>query len=51
MAELLVRAGADPRARDEEYDATPRGWAATSLEVTGNADCAQLVAYLGTLDG
>ena len=46
MARLLVEAGADVGARDEQYDATPQGWAETSIEVTGNTRCAEVAAYL-----
>jgi ankyrin repeat protein len=49
MVKLLVGAGADCAARDEQYDATPRGWAETSIEVSNNPDCAQVVAYLDGL--
>ena len=47
MATLLVKAGADRSARDDQYDATPLGWAETSIQVTRNARCADVVAYLG----
>ena len=46
MVALLVKAGADRTARDAQYDATPLGWAETSIEVTRNARCAEVVAYL-----
>lgn len=51
MVELLLAAGADLHARDEEHDATPRGWAETSIEVTRNPDCAEVVAYLEARGG
>ena len=46
MVTLLVKAGADRAARDEQYDGTPLGWAETSIEVTNNPACAEVVAYL-----
>jgi ankyrin repeat protein len=46
MVRLLVAAGADPAARDEEYDATPVGWAETAVVVTNNPKCADVVAFL-----
>ena len=49
MVRLLVDAGADPHVRDLQYDADPRGWAATSLEVTDNRDCIEVAEYLGSL--
>ena len=49
MVKLLVEAGADLTARDDQYNGTPRGWAATSLEVSNNPDCAGVVAYLDGL--
>jgi ankyrin repeat protein len=48
MAQLLVAAGADRNARDEQYDATPLGWAETSIEVSNNPKCAAVVAYLAS---
>jgi ankyrin repeat protein len=48
MVKLLIAAGADPALRDEQYDATPVGWAQTSIEVTNNPKCAEVVDYLGT---
>jgi ankyrin repeat protein len=49
MVELLVEAGADVAALDEQYQATPAGWADTAIEVTRNATCAEVVAYLEAL--
>ena len=46
MVTLLVEAGADLAARDEEHDATPQGWAQTALEITRNAGCAEVEHYL-----
>lgn len=46
MVRLLVGAGADTTARDEQYDATPLGWAETSIEVSNNPKCAEVAAYL-----
>jgi ankyrin repeat protein len=45
MVRLLVAAGADPAARDKEYDGTPVGWAETSIVVTSNPRCADVVAF------
>jgi ankyrin repeat protein len=49
MVKLLVAAGADRHARDAQYDAPPRGWAETSIEVSNNPKCADVVAYFDTL--
>jgi len=49
MVRLLLDAGADPAARDEQYDATPLGWAETSIEVTNNFKCVEVAAYLEPL--
>jgi hypothetical protein len=46
MVQRLVEAGADPSARDEQYNATPLGWASTSIEVSNNPRCADVVSYL-----
>jgi ankyrin repeat protein len=46
MVTLLVEAGADRTTRDEEHDGTALGWAETSIEVTNNPKCAEVVAYL-----
>lgn len=49
MVQLLLGAGADPHARDLEYNATPLGWAETSLVVTNNAKCEEVAAFLRPL--
>lgn len=46
MAKLLVGAGADPHARDDQYDGTPGGWAETAIEVRNDPACAQVAEYL-----
>ena len=46
MVRRLLEAGADREARDAQYSATPAGWAETSVEVTNNAACAEVAAYL-----
>lgn len=46
MVRTLVAAGADLNTRDDQYDATPLGWAQTSIEVTNNRQCAEVAAYL-----
>jgi cytohesin len=46
MVKLLDRAGADRAARDEEHNGTALSWAETSIEVTNNPACAEVVAYL-----
>jgi ankyrin repeat protein len=46
MVRLLVEAGADIGAHDAQYDATPLGWAETSIEVSNNARCADVARYL-----
>jgi ankyrin repeat protein len=51
MIDLLVGAGADLLARDEEHDATPRGWATTSEEITHNADAGAAARRLADLGG
>ena len=49
MVTLLVEAGADVAARDEEHDATPEGWAQTALEITRNPACAEVEGYLAVV--
>lgn len=51
MVEILVRAGADVNARDDQYRSTPRGWAETSIGVSNNPTCADVVAYFDQLTG
>lgn len=51
MVELLVQAGADIAARDAEHDATPQGWAETSVSVTNNPRCADIAAWLAARAG
>lgn len=46
MVKLLVEAGADPAARDEEHDGTPQGWAEVSVRVTNNPRCAEVAGWL-----
>jgi hypothetical protein len=49
MVTLLVEAGADRAARDQEYGTTPERWASTAIEVSHNPKCAEVVAYLAAL--
>ena len=49
MAQMLVAAGANPAAHDEQYDATPAGFAETALEITNNPKCAEVAKYLRSL--
>jgi Ankyrin repeats (many copies) len=46
MVRLLVHAGADIKALDHEYHATPEGWARTSIEVTNNSKCTEVAEFL-----
>ena len=46
MVEILLNAGADVNARDAQYDATPLGWAETSVVVTNNPKCEEVAALL-----
>ena len=46
MVQLLIGAGGDPRLLDEQYHATPLGWAETALGVTNNPKCAEVAEYL-----
>jgi ankyrin repeat protein len=49
LVRILLNAGADPHARDAEYDATPLGWAETSVVVTNNPKCEEVAAFLRPL--
>ena len=49
MAEILLAAGADVTALDAQYNATPAGWAQTSVEVTNNAACTKVAEFLAGL--
>ena len=49
MVRLLVVAGADVHALDEQYDAPPLGWAETALTVTNNPRCAEVADFLRSL--
>jgi ankyrin repeat protein len=51
MAQLLAAAGADPSARDAQYDGTPRGWAETAITIANNPKCAKVAAWLEALAG
>lgn len=51
MVRLLVEHGADLHARDAEHNATPRGWAETSVTITGNPSCADVAGWLRAQGG
>jgi ankyrin repeat protein len=46
MIRLLLHAGADRSLRDEQYDATAEGWAETSIQVTNNPRCLEVLSVL-----
>lgn len=43
---VMMGAGADRTARDQEHDSTPLGWAETAVKVTNNPACAAVVTFL-----
>jgi hypothetical protein len=49
MVKMLVHAGADIAARDEQYHGDPAGWAETAVEVENNPAAAEVAAYLRSL--
>jgi hypothetical protein len=49
MVKMLVQAGADIAARDEQYDGDPAGWAETAVEVENNPAGVEVAAYLRSL--
>lgn len=50
MVELLVAAGADRSAVDDEHHSTPLDWAKVAIEVTNNPRCQEVVEYLAARD-
>jgi ankyrin repeat protein len=51
LVEMLLGAGADLHACDQEHHSTPRGWAETSLEITRNPAAGVVAAYLASIGG
>jgi ankyrin repeat protein len=49
MARLLVEAGADLSARDDEHDGTPARWAEVAITVTNNPNAKEVADYLAGL--
>jgi hypothetical protein len=49
MVKLLVAAGADINARDEEHKNTPAGFAEVAITVSNNPRCNDVVTYLAAL--
>jgi hypothetical protein len=50
MAQLLVAAGADVTARDDEHRNTPAGWARVAVGVTNNPRCQDVAEYLSGVE-
>ena len=50
LAKMLVEAGADIAALDEEHSSTPRGWAETAITVKNNPLCREVAEYLAGLE-
>ena len=51
VVRLLVEAGADLKALDEQYRAPPWGWATTAIEVTNNPRCRDVADWLAARGG
>jgi hypothetical protein len=49
MVQVLVGAGANIDALDEEHRNTPLGWAETAIVITGNETCRRVAEYLADL--
>jgi ankyrin repeat protein len=49
MVKLLLQAGADPAARDEEHNATALEWAETAIQVRHHEPCRAVAAHLEQL--
>ena len=49
IAKMLIEAGANPNAVDEEYRTTPVIWAETALERLGRENCRTVIEYLQTV--
>jgi len=49
MVKMLLAAGANPRARDEQYRSTPADWARYSHGVSHNPACLEVADYLDSL--
>jgi ankyrin repeat protein len=50
MVKLLLAAGADPAARDDEHNGTPRDWAEVAIDIENNPACKAVVEYLAGLE-
>jgi ankyrin repeat protein len=49
MVKMLVEAGADLAALDDEHGGTPMQWAEVAIDVTHNPACKEVVEYLNRL--
>jgi len=49
MVRVLVEAGADVAARDDEHEGTPLDWAKVAIDVTNNPKCSEVVEYLSRI--
>lgn len=49
MVKILLAAGADLNARDQQYNGTPLGWAEVAGDVTNNPACKTIAAHLRSL--